>query len=126
MKPGFVRGFLLLWITLFPVLASAQCTPGMMSGGHDHGQTAPSKAVGPSSDAVRDLLSRKEGRSAMLEAVLADPRFMRSLIDRMLAAPEWRSLMRERLAVGSAPADSVALDSIPAPAPAPRLHHEGH
>ncbi len=112
MKSIFLRGTMMAWAVLLPVLALAQCGPGMMSGGHDHGQSAPAQPADPAAAMARDLLSRKEGRAALLDAALSDSRFMRSLIDRLVTAPEWNALLRERLAAAPALEDSAATDSL--------------
>lgn len=46
---------------------------------------------------IQDLLSEEQGRRLLSEAILADPRFMRSLIERISENPEWRAYAAVRL-----------------------------
>jgi len=85
-------------LALTPRLVSAQCMGGS-GGGHQHGGEAAAKSERKTDKAIRDLLSEERKRGLLMEAALADPQFMRDLIDTMAEFPEWRALAAERLGV---------------------------
>lgn len=81
-------------IVLTPRFATAQC--GMMgNGGHEHDS---GHAVRPLSDtdsrqAVDQLLSDEHSRTVMTNMLLGDADFMHGFIARILAEPEWSTVV---------------------------------
>ena len=106
MNHGFWKLFLIAAFAL-PSPALAQC--GMMSegghqhgsaGAHDHGSGTNEKSlrkarkVDPkASKSAKKLLDDAKGRDALLEAILNDRDFVKSLVEEFAADPEWSALM---------------------------------
>jgi hypothetical protein len=103
MRQQLGKGVFLVMLLVPIVPAMAQC---MGSGGgtsHQHGdEVAPARHEPGTSRRIQRLLAGHESRSLLMDAVLADPPFMRELIDRIVALPEWRAVAAERLAAASA------------------------
>lgn len=96
---------LILAVAASPSVAGAQCGGGMMGSGHEHGDRASSKGDKKTRETINRLLDQERSRSMLLEALLADAEFMRTLFGRVAAVPAWRALAAERLgAGGTAPA----------------------
>lgn len=83
-------------LAVVPRLVLAQCMGGSR-GGHQHGGEPATKSERKTDKTIRDLLTQESKRIALTEAILADPQFMRDLIDRIVELPEWRALAAERL-----------------------------
>ena len=85
-------------LTLLPRSSLAQCMgPSGMS--HDHGASTVTRNERKIDKAIHDLLSDEQGRRLLIEAILADSPFMRSLIERVAELPEWRAYAAARLDV---------------------------
>ena len=93
-------------LTLLPRITSAQCM-GSSGGDHDHGASTATRSERKSEKTVRDLLSDDRSRQLLMEAILADSRFMRDLIGRISEVPEWRALAAERAGFRAAGPDVV-------------------
>jgi hypothetical protein len=92
-------------ILVAPRPAAAQCP---MMGGGSHNQSAThAKDSGRTSasqkklqQSIDRLLSDDEGRAMLADALLNDRAFTESLIQRLAAIPEWRTMAVARLAPG--------------------------
>lgn len=93
-------------------LLPAQCGGGGGSGGaHDHGGSSRSGDASQRDRIIQALLSEKESRQALMEAILSDPSFLREVLGRVLELPEWRALAAERLGFVPANADPAQAQS---------------
>ncbi len=107
MKPNTWSWVLALAILFSPSSAPAQCSGGMMGNGHEHGDRASTKedrstkGDRKTKESIAKLLDQERSRSILLEAVLADPEFMRALFGRVARVPEWRAVATEQLDAGS-------------------------
>jgi hypothetical protein len=111
-------------IALVPVLVLAQCgMPGMSHGGHEGGhESSTAKRKAPPKE-IRAWLADEERWGQLLEAVASDARFMRAMVERIAATPEWSALMRDRLAAGIASPDSASEEAPPAVIPEAEHRH---
>lgn len=96
MKTALLGWTLAACLALTPRLAASQCMGGMTGGEHQHAEKAV-KEDKKTSRAIAKLLAEDSSRDMLLEAIVADARFMRLFIARLAAMPEWRSLAAERL-----------------------------
>lgn len=101
--------------------ATAQCAMmGGSGGGHDHGAMSTghaSKSTGSEKKLRKSIdlvLSDDRGRAMLVDELLNDRAFMESLVQRMVAIPEWRALVAQQL--GAAPAAPDARSAPPASA----------
>ena len=99
-------------LLIMPRFAAAQC--GMMGGGgHDHGDTQEqdSEVKASAEDQVHQsidlLLSDEQGRMLLADALLADEHFMHEFIVRLMADPEWESLVTRIQTEGSFDSDAA-------------------
>jgi hypothetical protein len=108
---------------------AAQCPMMSGSGGHDHGgghethakqHTASAKKQQASADR---LLADDQGRAVLMDAVLSDREFLRSLVARMIAVPEYHALLSQSLADATTPRPAAASDD-PAPVYVCPMHPE--
>ena len=90
-----VGRFAFLGLIIFtPRLATAQCgTMGNSGHGHDSGHAANTMSVRDSRQAVELLLVDENSRAVLSNSLLDDADFMHGFIARMLADPEWSSVV---------------------------------
>jgi len=126
MRSSWVNVGLVVAMAFVPRLAAAQCMGGASGGGHDHGAVASAPSGKWNEKKTRQtvayLLTEDRRRTMLLEALLADAPFMREMIGRIAATPEWRALAAERLAAPPPSVRPVWSDSAAAgrTAPTPR------
>lgn len=120
MKTSWVVAGMIALLAFPPQRAVGQCGDGM-SGGHDHGATSSAQDETRNEkgtrQAIQRLLAQERNRAVLLEALLADPPFMREMIRRIVATPEWRALASEGLAEGFESPASARSDSATARGP---------
>ncbi len=92
---------LVLVVGVSPSIAAAQCSGGMMGGGHQHGHKSESKGDRKARQNIDKILGEDRGRALLLEAILADPDFMRDVIAGIGADPDWRSYAAAKLDLGN-------------------------
>lgn len=94
------------WVACGAIVAMAMWSrpvPGQCGGGgspsasHDHGGYSKREDAPQRDQIIQSLLTEKQSRQALMEAVLSDPPFMREMLGRILEQPEWRALAAERL-----------------------------
>ncbi len=124
MSTGWFKWMLVLALAVSPRAGWSQCSMGgTTGGGHQHGEKAARSGDQKARQKVKQVLAGEESRALLLEAILADPGFMRQLVGRIVETPEWRALAVEKLgtpAIGTAPVrpDSLASGNAAAPQPA--------
>lgn len=115
MRSSWVAVGLVVTLALLPRCASGQCMGGTSVGRHDHavatGATGGVSGEKQLRQAIERLLAEERGRTMLMEALLADAPFMREMIRRIAANPEWKALAAEGLAAPPAKPPPVRSDS---------------
>lgn len=109
MKIQSVAWGVIVVIAISSRVVPAQCGAGGGSAATHHNQ------LSDRDRAIQGLLADRDGRGALMQAILNDPPFMRELMGQILELPEWRALAADRL--GFVP---VTPDAAPGQSPEPQ------